>query len=144
MKVEPSASSTEFTTGLLILLVAQTLSAYMGAYIEDTYTAYGASWTENLFYSHFLALPLFLPLWDTLSSQWTRTISSRLTRRPSTNWCRIGPQRRVIPIPQRMRTARVYLWRQPSLGQVFRSHRDDCAEHPQACKLYPQHDNFWA
>jgi drug/metabolite transporter (DMT)-like permease len=72
MKVESSASSTEFTTGLIILLVAQTLSAYMGAYIEDTYTAYGASWTENLFYSHFLALPLFLPLWDTLSGQWTR------------------------------------------------------------------------
>lgn len=55
MKVESSASSTEFTTGLIILLVAQTLSAYMGAYIEDTYTAFGASWTENLFYSHFLA-----------------------------------------------------------------------------------------
>jgi UDP-xylose/UDP-N-acetylglucosamine transporter B4 len=72
MKVESSASSTEFTTGLLILLVAQTLSAYMGAYVEDTYTAYGASWTENLFYSHFLALPLFLPLWETLSGQWDR------------------------------------------------------------------------
>ena len=72
MKVESSASSAESTTGLTILLVAQTLSAYMGAYIEDTYTAYGASWTENLFYSHFLALPLFLPLWDTLSGQWAR------------------------------------------------------------------------
>jgi UDP-xylose/UDP-N-acetylglucosamine transporter B4 len=72
MKVESEASSTEFTTGLIILLVAQTLSAYMGAYVEDTYTAYNASWTENLFYSHFLALPLFLPLWDTLSTQWSR------------------------------------------------------------------------
>lgn len=72
MKVESSASSTEFTTGLMILLVAQTLSAYMGAYVEDTYAAFGASWTENLFYSHFLALPLFLPLWDTLSGQWSR------------------------------------------------------------------------
>lgn len=76
MKVESSASSTEFTTGLFILLVAQTLSAYMGAYIEDTYTAFGASWTENLFYSHFLALPLFLPLWDTLSGQWSRLAST--------------------------------------------------------------------
>lgn len=72
MKVESSASSAEFTTGLLILLVAQTLSAYMGAYVEDTYAAYGASWTENLFYSHFLALPLFLPLTGTLQYQWSR------------------------------------------------------------------------
>jgi UDP-xylose/UDP-N-acetylglucosamine transporter B4 len=76
MKVESSASSSEFTTGLVILLVAQSLSAYMGAYIEDTYSTYGASWTENLFYSHFLALPLFLPLWDTLSSQWARLAST--------------------------------------------------------------------
>jgi UDP-xylose/UDP-N-acetylglucosamine transporter B4 len=76
MKVESSASSTDFTTGLLILLVAQTLSAYMGAYVEDTYAAYGASWTENLFYSHFLALPMFLPLWDTLSGQWDRLAST--------------------------------------------------------------------
>lgn len=72
MKVESSASSTEFTTGLAILLVAQSLSAYMGAYVEDTYAEFGAAWTENLFYSHFLALPLFLPLWDTLSGQWSR------------------------------------------------------------------------
>lgn len=72
MKVESAASSAEFTTGLVILLIAQTLSAYMGAYVEDTYAAYGASWTENLFYSHFLALPLFLPIWETLSGQWSR------------------------------------------------------------------------
>lgn len=72
MKVESAASSTEFTTGLAILLVAQSLSAYMGAYVEDTYAEFGAAWTENLFYSHFLALPLFLPIWDTLSGQWSR------------------------------------------------------------------------
>lgn len=72
MKVESSASSAEFTTGLLLLLVAQSLSAYMGAYVEDTYAEFGASWTENLFYSHFLALPLYLPLASTLQSQWSR------------------------------------------------------------------------
>lgn len=72
MKVESEASSAEFTTGLLILLIAQSLSAYMGAYVEDTYAAYGASWTENLFYSHFLALPLFFPITGTLQEQWSR------------------------------------------------------------------------
>lgn len=72
MKVESSASSAEFTTGLCLLLVAQTLSAYMGAYVEDTYAEFGASWTENLFYSHFLALPLFFPIASTLQGQWSR------------------------------------------------------------------------
>lgn len=76
MKVESNASNAEFTTGLAILLIAQSLSAYMGAYVEDTYAAYGASWTENLFYSHFLALPLFLPISSTLRSQWSRLAST--------------------------------------------------------------------
>lgn len=72
MSMESEVSTSEFTTGLSILLVAQMLSAYMGAYVEDTYAQYGASWTENLFYSHFLSLPLFLPLSGTLRAQWTR------------------------------------------------------------------------
>ncbi|KAF2210840.1 hypothetical protein CERZMDRAFT_44507 [Cercospora zeae-maydis SCOH1-5] len=65
-------SSAEYTQGLAILLLAQFLSAYMGAYTEDTYATYGASWTENLFYSHFLSLPLFLPLSGTLRDQYRK------------------------------------------------------------------------
>jgi len=69
-------SNSEFTVGLTILLIAQFLSAYMGAYVEDTYTQYGASWTENLFYSHFYSLPFFLPLGSALRSQWNRLAST--------------------------------------------------------------------
>jgi UDP-xylose/UDP-N-acetylglucosamine transporter B4 len=46
---------------LVILFVAQLLSAAMGLYTEATYRQYGPQWKENLFYSHFLSLPLFLP-----------------------------------------------------------------------------------
>jgi UDP-xylose/UDP-N-acetylglucosamine transporter B4 len=76
MSIETNTSTSEFTIGLMILLLAQLLSAYMGAYVEDTYATYGASWTENLFYSHFLSLPLFFPLSASLQKQWTRLAST--------------------------------------------------------------------
>lgn len=57
--------------GLIILFVAQVLSAVMGIYTEVTYSQYGPQWRENLFYSHVLSLPLFLPfagsMWSTFS-----------------------------------------------------------------------------
>lgn len=53
-------------------MLAQCLSAYMGIYVQDTYAAHGASWKENLFYSHFLSLPFFLPLSSTLRRQYGR------------------------------------------------------------------------
>ena len=54
----------------MILLAAQFLAAYMGAYAEDIFAMYGASWTENLFYGHFLSVPLFLPLSGILRNQY--------------------------------------------------------------------------
>jgi UDP-xylose/UDP-N-acetylglucosamine transporter B4 len=33
----------------------------MGLYTEATYRKYGPQWRENLFYSHILSLPLFIP-----------------------------------------------------------------------------------
>ena len=71
MKVTTDGTAT-FGMGLLVLLVAQLLSAFMGTYVQDVYAYHTAHWTENLFYSHFLGLPLFLPLAWTLSHQWTR------------------------------------------------------------------------
>ncbi|KAL8795569.1 MAG: hypothetical protein Q9195_001990 [Heterodermia aff. obscurata] len=59
-KTSTSPTSTPLT-GFLILFVAQLLSAIMGLYVQQTYATYGSHWHENLFYSHFLALPLFLP-----------------------------------------------------------------------------------
>lgn len=72
MSIETGVPASDFTTGLAILLVAQLLSAYLGAFVEDTYTMYQAQWTENLFYSHLLSLPLFLPWSSGLRGQYAR------------------------------------------------------------------------
>ncbi|KAF2172526.1 hypothetical protein M409DRAFT_17758 [Zasmidium cellare ATCC 36951] len=72
MSVGSSASTWEFAQGLGILLIAQFFSAFQGAYTEDTYAMYKASWTENLFYSHVLSLPLFVPLAGTLRDQYRK------------------------------------------------------------------------
>lgn len=65
-------NSYDFLMGLIVLLVAQICAAWMGAYVEDVFAEYRASWTENLFYGHLLALPLFLPITNTLRSQYAR------------------------------------------------------------------------
>ncbi|KAK5174380.1 golgi uridine diphosphate-N- acetylglucosamine transporter [Saxophila tyrrhenica] len=67
-----SQNSSDFSTGLAVLLVAQCLAAWMGAYVEDVFAEYGASWTENLFYGHLLSLPLFFPISTTLRNQYGR------------------------------------------------------------------------
>lgn len=58
--------------GLAILLFAQVLSSFMGVYVQDMYAEHGNHWDENLFYSHFISLPLFLPIAGTLREQFTR------------------------------------------------------------------------
>jgi len=65
-----------FSMGLLILFVAQVLSACMGLYIEETYKTYGPQWKENLFYSHLLSLPLFLPFIPSMRQQFFRLANS--------------------------------------------------------------------
>ncbi|KAF2436473.1 UAA transporter [Tothia fuscella] len=61
-----------FEMGLMVLLVAQVLSSFMGVYVQDIYADHGKHWDENLFYSHFLSLPMFLPLLPTLRTQFIR------------------------------------------------------------------------
>jgi dolichyl-phosphate-mannose-protein mannosyltransferase len=70
-------SSASFEAGLLILLFAQLLSAYMGAYVEDVYIEYGNHWKANLFYSHLLSLPLFANFTPILYKQFLRLQSSQ-------------------------------------------------------------------
>lgn len=71
--------------GLLILLAAQMLSAYMGVYVQELYSAYGSHWDENLFYTHAMSIPLFLPLAPSLQAQYQRLRSSPpLFTQPST------------------------------------------------------------
>jgi solute carrier family 35 (UDP-xylose/UDP-N-acetylglucosamine transporter), member B4 len=65
-----------FATGLAILFVAQVLSAIMGLYVEETYKVYGPQWKENLFYSHLLSLPLFIPFLPSLTRQFMRLVDS--------------------------------------------------------------------
>lgn len=48
----------------------------MGLYTQLTYATYGSHWHENLFYSHFLSLPLFLPFLPSLSAEFRRLLSS--------------------------------------------------------------------
>ncbi|KAI6087897.1 UAA transporter family-domain-containing protein [Hypoxylon rubiginosum] len=72
-----TAAWSDAHTGLAVLLVAQILSAIMGLYTEDTYQKYGPHWKENLFYSHLLSLPLFLPFSRSLVSQFVRLANSK-------------------------------------------------------------------
>ena len=65
-----------FATGLAILFVAQSLSAAMGLYTEETYRTYGPQWKENLFYSHLLSLPLFVPFLPSMTRQFVRLARS--------------------------------------------------------------------
>lgn len=65
-----------FSTGLAILFVAQVLSAIMGLYTEETYKQYGPHWKENLFYSHLLALPLFMPFLPSMRRQFLKLAAS--------------------------------------------------------------------
>lgn len=60
----------DFSAGLLVLFIAMVLSAIMGIYTEETYREYGPQWKENLFYSHFLGLPLFIPLIPRMWATW--------------------------------------------------------------------------
>ncbi|KAG5357273.1 UDP-N-acetylglucosamine transporter yea4 [Yarrowia sp. C11] len=56
------ATTTQFVLGIVLLLVAAILSSFQGLFSEVTYSQYGGNWRESLFYTHFLALPLFAPL----------------------------------------------------------------------------------
>ncbi|CAO3652140.1 unnamed protein product [Mucor hiemalis] len=61
--------TTEFFTGIFLLVIAMILSAGMGLFQEVTYKKYGKQWREGLFYTHFLALPFFLFFQKDLSTQ---------------------------------------------------------------------------
>lgn len=69
-------TSASFEAGLLILLIAQLLSAYMGAYVEDIYRDYGKDWQANLFYSHLLSIPMFAGFTPILAEQFKRLKAS--------------------------------------------------------------------
>lgn len=73
---EESPDVLPFSTGLGILFIAQILSALMGLYTEETYKIYGPYWRENLFYSHLLGLPLFIPFLPSMNQQFLKLAAS--------------------------------------------------------------------
>jgi dolichyl-phosphate-mannose-protein mannosyltransferase len=70
-------TSGSFEAGLLILLIAQLLSAFMGAYVEDIYRDHGKDWQANLFYSHLLSIPMFAGFAPILYEQFVRLQASQ-------------------------------------------------------------------
>ncbi|KAL4923763.1 putative UPD-GlcNAc transporter (Mnn2-2) [Aspergillus undulatus] len=69
--VDDSSSIFNTLVGFAILALAMLLSAFQGIYADRLYETYGRShWKEALFYSHMLSLPLFLPTFPQLLSQW--------------------------------------------------------------------------
>ena len=69
MQKTEEESYQRFMIGVVILCVAQLLSSGMGLIVEVTYSKYGSSWREGLFYTHALAIPFFLPFYSSLWSQ---------------------------------------------------------------------------
>ncbi|KAF9291909.1 golgi uridine diphosphate-N- acetylglucosamine transporter [Mortierella alpina] len=62
-------SAGDYAVGVFMLTVALVISSLMGLLQESTYQTYGAEWREGLFYSHFLALPMFLLFWSDIAEQ---------------------------------------------------------------------------
>lgn len=56
-----SEDSGPYAVGILFLTISSLLTGYLGLLQEKTYLRYGRCWQEGLFYTHLLALPLFLP-----------------------------------------------------------------------------------
>ncbi|RPB02367.1 UAA transporter [Choiromyces venosus 120613-1] len=91
-------SMTRFITGLAILFIAQVISAFMGLYVEGTYTRYGNHYREGLFYSHFLSLFLFTPFIPSIQTQYHKLLKSPPLPLPTAQL----PQLSRIQIPRQV------------------------------------------
>jgi len=75
-----SEDTRKYITGVAMLVVSLFLTAFLGLLQEKTYKRYGPCWKEGVFYTHFLALPMFI----FLSSDIKQGISS-LSHNPSSS-----------------------------------------------------------
>lgn len=57
----------------------------MGLYTEETYKEYGPHWKENLFFSHLLGLPLFIPFLPSIIRQFLKLAGSPPLSLPTTS-----------------------------------------------------------
>ncbi|KAG0089044.1 golgi uridine diphosphate-N- acetylglucosamine transporter [Podila epicladia] len=62
-------STGDYAMGVLMLTIAMIISSLLGLLQESTYQKYGSEWREGLFYSHFLALPMFLVFHEDIMTQ---------------------------------------------------------------------------
>ncbi|KAI5789154.1 UAA transporter family-domain-containing protein [Geopyxis carbonaria] len=99
-KGESESSYMNYIMGLTILFVAQVLSAFMGLYIEATYAKYGNHYREGLFYTHALSLFLFIPLAQSMKSQFHRLASSEPL--PSQPYLPVVINRIIITMPRQL------------------------------------------
>ncbi|EIW71590.1 hypothetical protein TREMEDRAFT_27309 [Tremella mesenterica DSM 1558] len=58
----------EYAVGVGFLSISLVLGSWLGLWQEETYKRYGKQWRESLFYSHFLSIPFFLPLYSNITS----------------------------------------------------------------------------
>ncbi|ORX37785.1 UAA transporter [Kockovaella imperatae] len=78
--VSASAQNTDsslYLLGVGLLSVALVISSLLGLWQEGTYARYGKQWREGLFYSHFLSLPFFLPMYSAISSSTSSFVHSK-------------------------------------------------------------------
>lgn len=66
-----------FLTGISLLSISSIASSSLSVYNEWTYKTYGKHWRENLFYTHALALPLFLLQYKQLQREFLALINSK-------------------------------------------------------------------
>ncbi|KAF9355627.1 golgi uridine diphosphate-N- acetylglucosamine transporter [Mortierella sp. AD094] len=59
----------DYAIGVFMLSIALIVSSLMGLLQESTYKTYGSEWREGLFYSHFLAVPMFLMFYSDIMEQ---------------------------------------------------------------------------
>ncbi|CAG8490754.1 19065_t:CDS:10 [Cetraspora pellucida] len=88
MEGDATVGTPEYVTGISLLSITLVLSCFMGLYQEFTYEKYQSDWREGLFYTHFLALPLFLLFYSDIKDQIQVYNESMLT-----------PLSKILPIP---------------------------------------------
>ena len=82
-KLHSTSTGRGFGTGLVILFIAQLLSAWMGINTQRLYARYGRERAgEFLFWSHALSLPLFLPFLPSIYTELSHLLASNLVTVP--------------------------------------------------------------
>lgn len=66
----------KFVQGIGILTLAAAMSSFQGLVGEQTYAKYGRHWRENLFYTHFFSLILFIPILPQMKSEFIQMQST--------------------------------------------------------------------